>query len=97
MNFSEFIVAINNCFTNFFTHIIDIITPLFENNFIKLIVCFAVLSFIMYVLFELFNILYTILNNGHDKKEEIKIANGEYNKKEKGKHGDNIKKKDIYW
>lgn len=97
MTFNNFIITISNCFTNFFTHIIDLITPFLENNFIKLIICFSVLSFIIYLLFELFNIVYIIFDIKHDKKEEINLLNGENLDKKNKKTGDNIKKKDIYW
>lgn len=75
MTFNEFIIAINNCFNNFFTHIIDIINPLLENNLIKLIIYLSIFSFIVFLLFSIIKIIYLIFNRKNNK--EIK------NKKDK--------------
>lgn len=99
MNFTEFLTTIFNSFNTFFTHITGFINILINDNFIKLIIYISIFGFAIYILKELFSILYTILNNNHDKEEQKKILHPEESKKSnsKNKNGDNFRKKDIYW
>ena len=95
MTFETFLNNIINNFNTVFYHIINFIELVLDNNFIKFIIFLGLFIFVINLLCHVINIIYTILNNKHDKESLKNLFNS--TDKETRENGGNIKSKDIYW
>lgn len=75
MNFSNFLATIFNSFNTFFSHIINYIESIMQNNFIKLIIYLVLFGYVINFLFNVIKLLLKILTNSFNNNEIKKKEN----------------------